>query len=140
MSFGEALVAEAGARTLYLLLGVLLAGIVLRLRAPEERPRVRGFPLLFALSLLLLPAAAALRAGGDPVAYRETVAVVSLLQALAVIGLLASFLFAVVGSRLGLRAPRILSDVLVATAGVAAFFAGASPAGLNAPGATAPPT
>src|SRR6266568_229960 len=140
MSFGEALVAEAGARTLYLLLGVLLAGIVLRLLAPEERTRVRGFTLLFGLSLLLLPAAAALRAGGDPVAYRETVAVVSLLQALAVIGLLASFLFAVVASRLGLRAPRILSDVLVATAGVAAFFVAASRSGFNVSGLIATST
>jgi len=140
MSFGEALVAEAGARTLYLLLGVLLAGIVLRLLAPEERTRVRGFTLLFGLSLLLLPAAAALRAGGDPVAYRETVAVVSLLQALAVIGLLASLLFAVVVSRLGLRAPRILSDVLVATAGVAAFFVVASRAGFNVSGLIATST
>jgi small-conductance mechanosensitive channel/CRP-like cAMP-binding protein len=140
MSFGEALVVEAGARTLYLLLGVLLAGIVLRLLAPEERTRVRGFTLLFGLSLLLLPAAAALRAGGDPVAYRETVAVVSLLQALAVIGLLASLLFAVVVSRLGLRAPRILSDVLVATAGVAAFFVVASGAGFNVSGLIATST
>src|SRR3989441_12070759 len=131
MSFGEALVAEAGARTLYLLLGVLLAGMVLRFLAPEGRPRVRGFPLLFGLSLLLLPAAAALRAGGDPVAYRETVAVVSLLQALAVIGLLASFLFAVVASRLGLRAPRILSDVLGATPGGAGFFVVGSRSGFN---------
>lgn len=140
MTFSEALVAEAGARTLYLLLGVLLTAAVIRLLAPEERARVRGFTLLFGLSLLLLPAAAALRSAGDPVAHRQMVAVLSFLEALALIGLLATLVFAVLLARLGFQAPRILSDVLIAAAALATLFVVASRSGFNVSGLIATST
>lgn len=131
MSFAEALVAEADARVLYLAAGVLLAGALIRVLAPEERARVRGFVVLLGLALLLLPAAAALRAAGDTVAYHSLAAVVSLLEVLAVIGVAGSLLFAVVLGRMGVHAPRILRDVLVAAAALAAFFVVASRSGFN---------
>jgi small-conductance mechanosensitive channel/CRP-like cAMP-binding protein len=140
MDFGAALLAEAASgKILYLLLGLVIGGGLLRVLAPEERGRLRGLVLILGLCLLLLPAAVALRAGGDP-AYPQVVAALFLLEALAVIGLAAGFLFAVFLPRLGLRAPRILRDVLVAAAAVVAFFVVASRSGFNVSGLIATST
>jgi small-conductance mechanosensitive channel/CRP-like cAMP-binding protein len=140
MDFGAALLAEAAnGKILYLLLGLVVGGGLLRVLAPEERGRLRGLVLILALCLLLLPAAVALRAGGDP-AYPQVAAALFLLEALAVISLAAGFLFAVLLPKLGLRAPRILRDVLVAAAAVVAFFVVASRSGFNVSGLIATST
>jgi small-conductance mechanosensitive channel/CRP-like cAMP-binding protein len=135
-----AVLAEAAkGNILYLVLGLLVGGGLLRVLAPEERGRLRGLVLILVLCLLLLPAAAVLRAGGDP-AYAQVVTALLLLEALAVIGLLAGFLFAVLLPRLGFRAPRILRDVLVAAAAVVTFFVVASRSGFNVSGLIATST
>jgi hypothetical protein len=122
MDLVAAVLAEAArGKILYLVLGLLVGGGLLRVLAPEERGRLRGLVLIFVLCLLLLPAAAVLRASGGP-AYAQVVAALLLLEALAVIGLAAGFLFAVLLPHLGFRAPRILRDVLVAAAAVVTFF------------------
>jgi small-conductance mechanosensitive channel/CRP-like cAMP-binding protein len=140
MTFGEALIAEAAdARALYIVLGIALAGFLVSLLAPEERKRLRGFGLLLGLCLLLLPASAALRAAKDP-AHGQVVAAIVLLEALALVGVVASFLFAVTLPRLGFHAPRILRDVLVTAASVVAIFLIASRLGFNISGLIATST
>ncbi len=140
MDFGAALLAEAvSGKILYLLVGLVVGGGLLRVLAPEERGRLRGLVLILGLCLLLLPAAAALRVSGDP-AHPQVVAALFLLEALAVVGLAAGFLFAVLLPRLGLHAPRILRDVLVAAAAVVTFFVVASRSGFNVSGLIATST
>jgi small-conductance mechanosensitive channel len=141
MDFNQALVAEAaGARIAWLLAAVVVATLLTRLLAPAERGRVRGFALLFVLSLLLLPVTAVLRTEGDPATYRSAEAAFRMLATLAAIGVLGSLLFSVVLTRLGVRTPRILQDVIVATAGVVASFVIASRAGFNISGLIATST
>lgn len=140
MEFWTALLAEAkGERTLYVIVVVLALSALLRVRAPEESGRVRASLLLLALYLLLLPASALLRMSRHG-AHDELHLVLLLVEALTVIGLACSTLFAVVLPRLHLDAPRILRDVVVTGVSIVAAFLIASRSGFNISGIVATST
>lgn len=140
MTFTDALLAEAAADATLIVVGVvLLLGLAVRVAAPAEATRVRVALAFLGLHLLLVPVAAQMRAGAGG-ASAELHLAAAFVAALAVILVVAAFLFAVLLPRLPLRAPGILRDVLVAGAALVAFFALGSRAGLNLSGLIATST
>lgn len=140
MGIWDGALAEARDDGSFAVLGVLLAAAVLvRIAAPDEGPRLRGGLMWAALHLALLPVAGALRADGLP-AYREVSLVALVFEALAVIGIAALLLFAVLLPRVGVQTPRILRDLVVAAAALVTCFVLASRAGLNISGLIATST
>src|SRR5262249_55496050 len=118
--------------TLALVGGFLILLVVCRAAASDERRRLRSIGLFVALHLAMLPVAGLLGARGLP-AYREVRLCVCIFGTLAGVGIASTLLFTVL-SRLRLRQPTILRDVVGAVASLIAVFVLASRAGLNLAG------
>jgi small-conductance mechanosensitive channel/CRP-like cAMP-binding protein len=94
-------------------LAAVLAGMIL----PAARGRVRGAVILFALAIIGLLAAAALRTGGSEithVGYRWVRHLSLFFMGLAILSLAGIFIFDVLLARLGLNPPAIGRDLIVA--------------------------
>ncbi len=131
MSFWSALQSEAArGLTIVLLLAAALALFAARTVAPEERRRLR-LPTVFAVLhfVLLLPAAILL--AGDSTYLGGVEATLLLFSVLALVGFAGSLVFAVLLPRVGVRAPHILRDVVVASAAVVGILVAASHVGFN---------
>lgn len=103
---------------------LLLACVVPLVRrfAPEHRRRIGGMVLLSAAHLVLLIAAALLHPH-DAGVYRDVRLAALACAALGAVGMAGTALFAVVLPRLHLSLPKILQDVLMGAAAIAALFA-----------------
>jgi small-conductance mechanosensitive channel/CRP-like cAMP-binding protein len=101
-----------------------------RVWAPEEKGRVRAVFLLTIGHLALLPAVGLLRAQ-QQAALNDVRLPLMILTALAFVGVGGILLFAVLLPRLGVRAPRIVRDVITGVAGIISIFMAASRAGFN---------
>ena len=122
------------------LLAAFVVGVLLvRLAAPQETVRLKGAFLCLGFHATLLPVAGVMRFDHSP-GYSEVRLVLLIFEALAIIGVAAILLFAAVLPRAGVRAPRIMRDVLVAGASLVAIFTLASRAGLNLSGLIATST
>lgn len=126
-------------RSLAVTAAVLLVGGATRYIAPEEARRLRGARILLYLHLGLLPFAGAARATPESL-YRELHFAARLTSALALITVCGSVLFAVVLPRLRVPTPRILREVSVAGASLAALFVLAARAGFSLSGLIATST
>ncbi|WP_373047819.1 cyclic nucleotide-binding domain-containing protein [Vulgatibacter sp.] len=135
MPLWSALATEARADyTAFLLAGLALAIPLIRnLAPPAQRRRVRGMVLLTLAHLALLVAGVLLR-GTEPEVHRDLRLASLACAALAAVGILGTLLFSVVLPRLHLALPKILQDVLMAAAGIAALFAVASRVGYDVSG------
>lgn len=140
MNLWMATLAEASASATWVLAaGILLVALAVRTLAPGERARLRFVLVLLGLHAVLLPVAAHLRVHGSD-GYVEVRLAGAVFALVAAIQVLAACTFGVLVPRLGLRAPGILRDVLVAGASLIAFFVLASRAGLNLSGLIATST
>jgi small-conductance mechanosensitive channel/CRP-like cAMP-binding protein len=129
--------AEARASlTGYVAAAYLLLLVLSRRRPAEERRALRTVLFLFLLHLLVLPWAGLLRYMGSS-SYGEVRLVTRALIALCLVRMAGHLLFALVLPRAGVRASRILQDVVVAAASLVALFWLASRAGLNVAGLVA---
>jgi small-conductance mechanosensitive channel/CRP-like cAMP-binding protein len=116
--------------TAFLFAGLVLTWLLLRLRRVEERPRVRAMTFFTTLHAVAAVAAGPFR-GDATMAYRDLHLVAMAFAAVATVAMAGAVLFVAVLPRARLHAPRILQDVLVATAALAAVFIVASRNGFN---------
>ncbi|MBI3183984.1 MAG: mechanosensitive ion channel [Myxococcales bacterium] len=121
MTLWEGIASEASDdRTLYLA-GTLLASLALVKAASIGPVRVKGLLFFFAMHLVCLPIAGALRASGS--ASHPYVQLLCLVfGVVAAVGMCTAVLFGVVLPLLRLRTPRILQDIVVAGASLLAVF------------------
>ncbi len=118
-----------GDYTLFLVAGLLLTALAVRLWAASERKRVKLMAFLTVLHILLTPIAGALHAADSP--YTIEVRVASLMIAvLAAIGMISVVVFAIALPRIGLSVVSIVRDIITACAAVVALMAIAHEAGL----------
>lgn len=113
--------AQSGGTAVVLLLLAATLPLV-RTFAPEQRRRVRGMVLLSAAHVALLIVAALLQSA-DPELYRDVRLASLACAALATVGMAGTTLFAVALPRLHVSLPKILQDVLMGAAALAALFA-----------------
>jgi len=133
MDFWSSLLAETRAdKTLELCLVGVSLFVLTRAVANKNRARLRSAVTLFSMHLGLVPLAAFL-AGMGSTLHRETRLLLLVLATFGLIQVLATLLFSGLG-RLRVDVPRILQDVLVATAGLIAIFVLAGRAGVNLSG------
>jgi small-conductance mechanosensitive channel/CRP-like cAMP-binding protein len=134
VSFWSLLVAEAiDDLSLALAAALVVSAILVRTAAPEERRRLRGFTILTLLHLALLPVLAALR-GQESEWYTDVRLTALVFAILAAAGMVSTLVFGIVLPRVGLRAPRILRDVLMAVVAVIATIAAADRLGFPVTG------
>jgi small-conductance mechanosensitive channel/CRP-like cAMP-binding protein len=109
--------------TFALLASLVVVTALIQALARDERRRLRGIYVLAGLHLLLLPVLAALR--GEPVSgwYNDTRLAAAIFYVLAASGLFGSLVFGILLPRIGLRAPRILRDVVAGAIGIIAIIA-----------------
>ena len=131
MRIWQAILQEgASARTPWLIAGLVLAFVLVRALAPQERRRLVSAAVLTGLHLVLLPIAGVLAARESP--SLDTVRVpCRVFHAMGLVSMAGLVLFAVVLPRIRVRTPRILQDVVVAGASLVAIFAVASREGFN---------
>ncbi len=113
--------------TPFLLAGLVLTAIAVRAIAREERRRVKALFVLTGLHLVLLPILVGL--GPTHTAHREVQLAARIFAVLAAVGMAGAWLFAILLPRIGLRAPRILRDVIAAVVSVVAIIVLAQRAG-----------
>ncbi len=131
MGFWSALQSEAArGLTLALLLVAVVALSAAGTVAPDERRRLRLPTLLALMHFLLLVPAAFLRARESTYLIGVEVALL-LFGVFAMVGFAGSLAFAVLLPRIGLRAPHILRDVVVASAALIGILVVASHRGFN---------
>ena len=127
MNFWESLQAAvhlAGAFH-WMALGFILAALILFVYVPAERARIKASVLLFGFSFAGLLAVAIILSSGaapDNIAYRSVKWVALLAESIAIINLVSVFLFDVVLNAIHIRPPRILRDLLLASAYVVIAF------------------
>ncbi len=122
MTFGSRLLAEIqDDLTLVLVAALVITTVLLRSLARAEHVRVRGLAILTALHLVLLPILAALR-GNPEGAYNDVRLAALVFEVLAFVGMAGAIVFGIILPRLGLRAPRILRDVLGAVTAIVAII------------------
>jgi len=120
VSYGLRLLAEINDdASLALVAALVLTAALARAFMPDERKRLRGMVILTGLHFVLLPVLAALRDGSG--AYNNVRLAALVFEILAFVGMAGSLLFGLALPRLGLRAPRILRDVVAAGAGLVAI-------------------
>jgi small-conductance mechanosensitive channel/CRP-like cAMP-binding protein len=113
--------------------GLFLLAFLLRTFAPDERTRLRAILVLTILHLILMPICAGLRrAGAD--AYPDVRLPTLIIGTLAAAGMLSTLVFAIGLPRVGLRAPRIVRDVITAVATIIAVITIANRAGFPVSG------
>jgi small-conductance mechanosensitive channel/CRP-like cAMP-binding protein len=120
----------------YVTVVFLLWLVLSRGRPAEDRRALRSALFLLVLHFFVLPLAGLLRYLGSPT-YGEVRLLSLALLALCVVRIAADLVFSVLLPRVGVRASRILQDVVMAVAAVVALFSLASRAGLNVAGLVA---
>jgi len=142
MSFSENLQAvlhSAGAFH-WIGLGLILLAVILFVYIPAERAKIKTSVLIFAFSFLGLVAIALLQTYGIPpdhIAYRSTRWASLLAESIAIVNLVSVFLFDVAFDALRIRAPRILRDLLLASAYLVVGFILLSRSGFDLTGIVA---
>jgi small-conductance mechanosensitive channel len=99
--------------------GVIVAALILFFYVPAERARIKTSVLLFGLSFAGLLAIAILLTYGvapDHIAYRSARWASLLVESIAIINLVSVFLFDLALDAIRIRPPRILRDLLLASA------------------------
>ena len=142
MSFGQSLQIAAGMGRAYpwVLLAVLAATLALSVAVPAERGRIRAAMLMFAGSVVGLILASSLLSYGATTTnqwYRWIRWTSLLLVSIAIVNLASIFAFDVVLGRLGLRPPRIMSDLLLALSYLVVAITLLSRSGVNLAGVVA---
>jgi small-conductance mechanosensitive channel/CRP-like cAMP-binding protein len=117
------------ARTPFIVAGLFLTIVCVRLFAVEEKKRVRAMVVLTVLHLILVPVVGALRYRGAMNAYDEVWLACMIFGALAVVGMSTAMFFGFLLPRIGLRTPRILRDVIAFVGSVVWMIAIAKQAG-----------
>jgi small-conductance mechanosensitive channel/CRP-like cAMP-binding protein len=134
VDYAHALLRELGSsHTLTLLAALLVTYVAVRTIAQSERRRLRALIVLSGLHLVLLPIVALLETVGS----RATNGVMlgsMFFSVIALIGMAGIFLFGVILPRIGLAAPRILRDVVLAVATAVGLLAAADRAGFSVTG------
>jgi small-conductance mechanosensitive channel/CRP-like cAMP-binding protein len=123
MTYLERLLAEAGDDlSFHLLAALAVVTILVQTLARGERARLRSIYLLVGLNLLTLPVLAGLRV--EPLSgwYDDLRLAASVFYVLAGTGMFGTLLFGVLLPRLGVNAPRILRDVILAAVGIVALI------------------
>src|SRR2546427_12997478 len=128
MSFWENLQTAAQMFGAYhwIALGFVLAALILFVYVPAERARIRTSVILFGFSFAGLLAIATILSSGaapDNIVYRSVRWVSWLPESIAIINLVSVFAFDVALDAIHVRPPRILRDLLIASAYmIIAFF------------------
>ncbi|MEK6324254.1 MAG: cyclic nucleotide-binding domain-containing protein [Acidobacteriota bacterium] len=100
-------------------LGFMLAALILFVYVPAERARIKTSVILFGFSFAGLLAIATLLSSGvapDNIVYRSVRWVALLSESIAIINLVSVFVFDVALNAIRIRTPRILRDLLLASA------------------------
>jgi len=121
-------------------LAFVLAALILFIYVPTERPRIKTSVLLFALSFAGFISVAVLLSSGtapDHIASRSVKWVALLAESIAIINLASVFLFDVLLSAIRIRLPRILRDLLLASAYLVIAFILLSRSGFDLTGIVA---
>ncbi|PYT02666.1 MAG: mechanosensitive ion channel protein MscS, partial [Acidobacteria bacterium] len=121
-------------------LGFVLVALILFVYVPAERPRIKTSVILFAFSFAGLISIAIIRssgAGDDHIAYRSVKWVALLTESIAIVNLASVFLFDVLLSAIRIRPPRILRDLLLASAYLVIAFILLSRSGFDLTGIVA---
>src|SRR5687767_7206471 len=102
----------------WMALAFILAALILFIYVPAERARIKTSVILFGISFLGLISIAIILSsgGGDGIAYRSVKWVALLTQSIAIINLVSVLLFDVLLNAIRIRPPRILRDLLIASA------------------------
>jgi small-conductance mechanosensitive channel/CRP-like cAMP-binding protein len=142
MSFWEnfKLASEAAGAFHWMALGFILAALILFLYVPRERARIKTSVILFGLSFAGLVTIAILLSSGanpDGIVLRSTRWVSSLLETVAIISLLSVVVFDVALDAIHFRPPRILRDLLLASAYIVIAFILLSRSGFDLTGIVA---
>jgi len=142
MNFWENLkIASASAGAFHwIALGFILSALILFVYVPAERARIRTSVVLFAFSFAGLLTMVILLSSGvnpDSIIYRSTRWMAWLLESVAIVNLVSVFLFDVGLSAIRVRPPRILRDLLIASAYIVIAFILLSRSGFDLTGIVA---
>jgi len=110
-------------RTLFVALGFFAVLFLVQTFAHTERGRIRASLVLLVLHVLMMIIAGVLRAQAGREWYAEVRLPALIFEVLAVVGLINIVMFGVLLPRVGVRVPRILRDVISATASIVAMIA-----------------
>ena len=109
----------------WMALGFILAALILFVYVPAERARIKTSVLLFGFSFAGLLAIAIVLSSGvtrDRIVYRSTLWVSLIVESIAIINLVSVFVFDVALNAIHIRPPRILRDLLIASAYIVIGF------------------
>jgi small-conductance mechanosensitive channel len=142
MNFWENLKAAADSAGAFhwMALGFILAALILFVYVPAERARIKTSVLLFGFSFAGLLAIAAILTYGvtaDNIAYRSARWISLLAESIAIINLVSVFFFDVALNAIRIRPPRILRDLLIASAYLVIAFILLSRSGFDLTGIVA---
>ncbi len=142
MNFWENLKAASDAAGAFhwLALGFILAALVLFVYVPAERGRIRTSVVLFGFSFAGLLAIALVLSSGvtqESIVYRSARWVSLLAESIAIINLVSVVVFDVALSAIHIRPPRILRDLLIASAYIVIAFILLSRSGFDLTGIVA---
>jgi len=142
MSFWENLqvAADLAGRYHWIALGFIVLALILFIYVPAERPRIKTSILLFGFSFVGLLAIATLLTSAvapDSLVYRSLRWVTLLAESIAIINLLSVFVFDVALNAVHLSPPRILRDLLLASAYMVIAFLLLSRSGFDLTGIVA---
>jgi len=142
MSFWENLqvAADLAGRYHWIALGFIVLALILFIYVPAERPRIKTSVVLFGFSFAGLLAIATLLSSAvapDSIVYRSLRWVTLLAESIAIINLLSVFVFDVALNAVHIRPPRILRDLLLASAYMVIAFLLLSRSGFDLTGIVA---
>src|SRR5882724_13528278 len=124
----------------WLALGFILVALILFVYVPAERARIRRAVILFGLSFAGLIAVATILFSGvtpDSIIYRSARWVALLTESIAIVNLVSVVLFDVLLNAIHIRPPRILRDLLLASAYLVIAFILLSRSGFDLTGIVA---
>src|SRR6266404_336039 len=142
MNFWENLktAADSAGAFHWIALGFILAALSLFVYVPAERTRIKTSVILFGFSFAGLIAVATILSSGvtpDSIIYRSARWVSLLAESIAIINLVSVFVFDVALNAIRIRAPRILRDLLLASAYLVIAFILLSRSGFDLTGIVA---
>ncbi|HTF37776.1 MAG TPA: mechanosensitive ion channel domain-containing protein [Blastocatellia bacterium] len=142
MNFWENLktAADSAGAFHWIALGFILAALILFVYVPAERTRIKTSVILFGFSFAGLIAVATILSSGvtpDSIIYRSARWVSLLAESIAIINLVSVFVFDVALNAIRIRAPRILRDLLLASAYLVIAFILLSRSGFDLTGIVA---
>jgi small-conductance mechanosensitive channel len=124
----------------WIALGFILTALILFVYVPAERTRIRTSVMLFGFSFAGLIAIATILSSGvtpDSIVYRSARWVSLLAESIAIINLVSVFVFDVALNAIHIRPPRILRDLLIASAYLVIAFILLSRSGFDLTGIVA---